>query len=244
MNRARRWLYFVETPGQVTRRSILQLFCQIHGSPSYQHAQVRPDIQSKATEMWANVVKQAKAPAAPGQALFTSAEGCKVVIVDANAIINGIRLEGIADKAVTIQEVLAEVRDKQSRQFLASLAIKIEIAEPSEESIKAGALARRRRPAGLPPLSRVSQPPPSLRRPPPAASRSILRSTPTHTIYITHHSDAVRARDRGHPRPLHRRHQAARAGPHPGALDARRRPPEGAPQPGGWFVVAFWMYLR
>lgn len=88
--------------------------------------------------MWANVVKAGAPPSAPTQAIFTSAEGCKVVIVDANAIINGIRLEGIADKAVTIQEVLDEVRDKQSRAFLASLAIKLEVAEPSEDSIKAG----------------------------------------------------------------------------------------------------------
>lgn len=91
--------------------------------------------------MWANVVKQAAAPAAPGHAQLTSSEGCKIVVVDANAIINGIRLEGIADKAVTIQEVLDEVRDKQSRAFLASLAIKLEVSEPSEDSIKAGARA-------------------------------------------------------------------------------------------------------
>ena len=88
--------------------------------------------------MWANIVKSGAPPAQPAQAVFTSSEGCKVVVVDANAIINGIRLEGIADKAVTIQEVLDEVRDKQSRAFLASLAIKLEVAEPSEESLKAG----------------------------------------------------------------------------------------------------------
>jgi len=88
--------------------------------------------------MWANVVKQAPTAVPQGDAKFTSAEGCKVVVVDANAIINGIRLDGMADKAVTIQEVLNEVRDKQSRQFLATLAIKLEVAEPSEESVKAG----------------------------------------------------------------------------------------------------------
>jgi hypothetical protein len=92
--------------------------------------------------MWANIVKQAPAPAAPDAAPFTSADGCKVVVVDANAIINGIRLEGIADKAVTIQDVLEEVRDKQSRLFLASLATRLEVADPSEESLKAGARAQ------------------------------------------------------------------------------------------------------
>jgi RNA-binding protein NOB1 len=89
--------------------------------------------------MWASIVKQAAAPSASGSAQLTSSEGLKIVVVDANAVINGIRLEGIADKAVTLQDVLDEVRDKQSRQFLASLAIKLEVSEPSEESLKAGA---------------------------------------------------------------------------------------------------------
>jgi hypothetical protein len=89
--------------------------------------------------MWANIVKASAPAPAPGPALFNSSdEACKVLIVDANAIINGQRLEPLADKFVTIQEVLDEVRDKQSRAFLASMAVTIEVAEPTEESVKAG----------------------------------------------------------------------------------------------------------
>jgi RNA-binding protein NOB1 len=63
----------------------------------------------------------------------------KVAVVDANAIINGIRVDSLAARLVTVPEVLDEIRDKQSRQFLATLPFGVETKEPSEESIKAGA---------------------------------------------------------------------------------------------------------
>lgn len=91
---------------------------------------------------WASVAKAAQGPAAPAAlapTLDTSQKEMRVVVVDANAIINGVRLEGVADKAVTIQEVLEEIRDKQSRQFLATLPFGIEVKEPPEESMAAGA---------------------------------------------------------------------------------------------------------
>ena len=43
-----------------------------------------------------------------------------------------------ADKCVTTPEVLKEVRDKQSRQTLATLPFTIETREPDEDSVKAG----------------------------------------------------------------------------------------------------------
>jgi hypothetical protein len=85
--------------------------------------------------MWANIVKQGAAPAAPAQEQLRSAEGLRVCVIDANAIINGIRLDGAL--LVCTPDVISEVRDKKARQFLASL--KIEVAEPTEESVKAGA---------------------------------------------------------------------------------------------------------
>jgi rRNA maturation endonuclease Nob1 len=45
----------------------------------------------------------------------------------------------VAERLVTVQEVINEVRDKQSRAFLASLPFGIDVQEPSEESLKAGA---------------------------------------------------------------------------------------------------------
>jgi hypothetical protein len=65
-------------------------------------------------------------------------ENLRLLVVDANAIIGGIKLEGIADCAVTIQEVFDEIRDKQSRQFLTTLPYKLQLSEPTEDSIKAG----------------------------------------------------------------------------------------------------------
>jgi|LauGreDrversion4_1035100.scaffolds.fasta_scaffold148854_1 hypothetical protein len=87
---------------------------------------------------WASVLKAPQNPAAD-VAPPTTAEGPKsIAIVDANAIINGLRLEHLASSFVTIPEVLDEIRDKQSRQFLATLPFPIETREPSDESVKAG----------------------------------------------------------------------------------------------------------
>lgn len=90
---------------------------------------------------WASIAKtQPKAAAAASSSSdgVTARAGLKLLVVDANAIIDGVKLEGIADRAVTIQEVLDEIKDKQSRQFLASLPYQLEVAEPTEDSIQAG----------------------------------------------------------------------------------------------------------
>jgi hypothetical protein len=84
---------------------------------------------------WAAIAAKATQPTVSVQDLTRSTEN---LVVDANAIIGGVRLDGIADRAVTVQEVLDEVRDKQSRQFLASLPFTIDVAEPTDESMAAG----------------------------------------------------------------------------------------------------------
>lgn len=87
---------------------------------------------------WASIAKAQVQPVVPTKDLTASTEGLRLLVVDANAIIGGFHLEGIADRAVTIQEVYDEIRDKQSRQFLATLPYQLQISEPSEESISAG----------------------------------------------------------------------------------------------------------
>jgi RNA-binding protein NOB1 len=87
---------------------------------------------------WAAIAAKATQPTVSVQDLTRSTENLRVLVVDANAIIGGVRLDGIADRAVTVQEVLEEVRDKQSRQFLASLPFTIDVAEPTDESMAAG----------------------------------------------------------------------------------------------------------
>ncbi len=85
---------------------------------------------------WANVLKAPSAPVA--EAPPPSGDPTTIAVVDANAIINGVRVERIATTVMTIPEVLEEIKDKQSRQFLATLPFGIECREPSEESVKAG----------------------------------------------------------------------------------------------------------
>lgn len=88
---------------------------------------------------WASIAKTQPKPSADSSSVaLTAKEGLKLLVVDANAIIDGVKLEGIADRAVTIQEVLDEIRDKQSRQYLANLPYQLEVSEPTEESIQAG----------------------------------------------------------------------------------------------------------
>eukprot|EP00878_Enallax_costatus_P024725 GHUV01026408.1.p1 GENE.GHUV01026408.1~~GHUV01026408.1.p1 ORF type:complete len:101 (+),score=13.04 GHUV01026408.1:871-1173(+) len=92
---------------------------------------------------WASIAKATVRATVPPQDLTASTEGLRLLVVDANAIIGGIRPDGIADRAVTIQEVYDEIRDKQSRQFLAALPYQLQISEPTEESIKIGELVKR-----------------------------------------------------------------------------------------------------
>ena len=71
----------------------------------------------------------------------------KTAVIDANAIISGNGLLALlqnTDRVVTVPEVLREVRDKQSRAWLAALPFAIETLEPGEESLKAGGCQQHR----------------------------------------------------------------------------------------------------
>jgi RNA-binding protein NOB1 len=86
---------------------------------------------------WAAMAAR-KAPAAPAAPAVADLTGVSVLVVDANALINGVRLEGVAERVVTTQEVLDELRDARTRAFVASLPYEIQVMEPTEESCKAG----------------------------------------------------------------------------------------------------------
>jgi RNA-binding protein NOB1 len=65
----------------------------------------------------------------------------RTAVLDANALIMGVPLTTMmADRVVTVPEVLEEVRDKRSRQAVAALPYTIETIEPVEDSISAGNL--------------------------------------------------------------------------------------------------------
>ena len=87
---------------------------------------------------WATVTKLDAAEAQP-TARGLEASDISVAVVDTNAIISGLQLHRIAETAVTIPEVLSEVRDKHTRQHLANLPFALQCQQPSEESVKAGA---------------------------------------------------------------------------------------------------------
>lgn len=86
---------------------------------------------------WAAVTRLDAPEAAPAEQRLDSAS-ISVAVVDTNAIISGLQLHRIADTAVTIPEVLCEVRDKRTRQALANLPFALECQHPTEESVRAG----------------------------------------------------------------------------------------------------------
>lgn len=88
---------------------------------------------------WAAVARQEPQPAAAKEtAQATAAQQVSTAVIDANAIIAGTRMEGIAAHLCTIPEVLQEVKDKKSREFLETFPHNIRSTQPTEESVKAG----------------------------------------------------------------------------------------------------------
>ncbi|TYI66315.1 hypothetical protein E1A91_D09G214700v1 [Gossypium mustelinum] len=95
---------------------------------------------------WSNVLKsQPPKPHTQSQITATSqifVESCKstkgiaVAVVDANAVIEGgEKLNNIADRFVTVPEVLAEIRDPVSRHRLAFIPFSIDSVEPSPDAL-------------------------------------------------------------------------------------------------------------
>ena len=89
---------------------------------------------------WASVAKKEppRSGAAPLEAI---GQDEPVAVLDANAIIGGLSVQRALDRLVTIPEALQEVRDKQSREALEALPFRVELMEPSEDSVRAGAPA-------------------------------------------------------------------------------------------------------
>ncbi|RDX82259.1 RNA-binding protein NOB1 [Mucuna pruriens] len=91
---------------------------------------------------WSNVVKKQQPPPAPQHPervlveASESANAISVAVVDANAVIeSGEKLHGLADKFISVPEVMEEIRDPVSRHKLSFLPFTIQTMEPSPESI-------------------------------------------------------------------------------------------------------------
>eukprot|EP01029_Cantina_marsupialis_P007999 TRINITY_DN1919_c0_g1_i1.p1 TRINITY_DN1919_c0_g1~~TRINITY_DN1919_c0_g1_i1.p1 ORF type:complete len:259 (-),score=130.74 TRINITY_DN1919_c0_g1_i1:948-1724(-) len=59
----------------------------------------------------------------------------KHLVIDAGAIIKGVRVEKAAQFFWTVPEIIHEVRDKKARQMLDSLPYKLRVVEPSKEAM-------------------------------------------------------------------------------------------------------------
>lgn len=86
---------------------------------------------------------ETKSQALPASQLLAqsckSTHGLSVAVIDANAIIQGAHnLSGLAEKFVTVSEVLAEIRDPVSRHRLSFTPFTIESMEPSPDSLNKG----------------------------------------------------------------------------------------------------------
>jgi len=91
--------------------------------------------------MWAQLAsKPAGEKENPSAKQIPADTHAPTAVIDANALINGnaLGLFRLAQRFYTIQEVLEEIRDKQSRQYLQGLPFTVEVKECSEESLSAG----------------------------------------------------------------------------------------------------------
>ncbi|KAI3422739.1 uncharacterized protein J3R85_011825 [Psidium guajava] len=96
---------------------------------------------------WSNIVKtqpqskgETQHSTTTTQKIFVdscnSSKGVAVAVVDANAIIEGGEtLRGLADRFVSVPEVLCEVRDPVSRRRIELLPFSVETMEPSPEAL-------------------------------------------------------------------------------------------------------------
>ena len=62
----------------------------------------------------------------------------EVLVVDSAAFIKRYQLQEYCKKAVTVKEVVAEIRDPQTRQSLQVLPYELELKEPGHASVAHG----------------------------------------------------------------------------------------------------------
>ncbi len=62
----------------------------------------------------------------------------KYLVIDTGALIKGVKLEKYDAEIVTIEEVLKEVRDHQSRALIETPVYDISVRVPDKESLKEG----------------------------------------------------------------------------------------------------------
>jgi rRNA maturation endonuclease Nob1 len=93
--------------------------------------------QASGQSSWAAVAVSEPAKQSAG----TTAEAVSAkptAVIDTNAILSSVALGSLANRLVTIPEVLEEVRDVKARERLAALHVALETLEPTNEAVAAG----------------------------------------------------------------------------------------------------------
>jgi rRNA maturation endonuclease Nob1 len=78
------------------------------------------------------------APTEEPQQQQNSSSILKCLVIDTNAIINGVSLRTMAEEFYTCPEVLYELRSAHSKEFLSRLPFELKILNPTEEAMKTG----------------------------------------------------------------------------------------------------------
>jgi hypothetical protein len=80
---------------------------------------------------------EVETPAAP-EKIQPEKDQIIALVIDSAPLLKGTPLRHLAERFCTIPEVVSEIRDKQSREYIKKLPFELELITPSEESIKAG----------------------------------------------------------------------------------------------------------
>ncbi|KAM3578991.1 20S-pre-rRNA D-site endonuclease nob1 [Umbelopsis sp. WA50703] len=79
---------------------------------------------------------EVETPAAP-EKIQPEKDQIIALVIDSAPLLKGTPLRHLAERFCTIPEVVSEIRDKQSREYIKKLPFELELITPSEESIKA-----------------------------------------------------------------------------------------------------------
>ncbi|CAG8478127.1 13675_t:CDS:2 [Acaulospora morrowiae] len=60
----------------------------------------------------------------------------KCLVVDSGPLIKGANIRPLAEKIYTVPEVISEIRDKHSRDFLSQISFEIEVKNPTQDALK------------------------------------------------------------------------------------------------------------
>ncbi|KAI8330958.1 Nin one binding Zn-ribbon like-domain-containing protein [Choanephora cucurbitarum] len=82
------------------------------------------------------VVEQPKPEEQSTSPSKTGSSKLKCLVIDTNALINGMSLRDMAEEFYTCPEVFYELRSVHSREFLSRLPFELKVINPTEESIK------------------------------------------------------------------------------------------------------------